>query len=369
MEIPKTEFKSIGEIRTFLKMNKTDYANYYVNLMKDDIKIIGKEQDVYFYDDKIKLWKCETKEVYDAWMADYLNTTGKSLMKCYNKLLADCDDDDNDDESAKLKQSIRNKQNDFDSQGYISTVITRSTGKLQDNQFVTKLNAAADFLPIKDGKKVDLRTGEVTNRTKLDYFSYECPVSITDKLDNAEKFFKQVMPKDELREYLRKILGYCLTGNMDARCFFIWYGDGSNGKSVIMKLLKCILGPLYHQCGKGIFMKGSQEKNDGPSPDKVALIGVRNGVYSEGETADNIDINESFMKMVSGKDEINARALFRAPLTFFPVCKLHLLTNYKPDVNGDKSMKERIRYVFLNSSFVDNPDKKKRTNLRKMMIL
>jgi hypothetical protein len=35
--------------------------------------------------------------------------------------------------------------------------------------------------------------------------------------------------------------------------------------------------------------------------------------------------------MISGKDELNARALFRALLTFYPVCKLTLLTNYKPD--------------------------------------
>jgi hypothetical protein len=144
---------------------------------------------------------------------------------------------------------------------------------------------------------------------------------------------------------------------MDARVFFIWYGDGSNGKSVIMRLLKCILGPLYHQCSKGIFMKGSQERVDGPSPDKVALIGIRCATYSEGETADNIDINESFIRMVSGKDEINARALFRAPLTFFPICKLNLLTNYKPDVTGDPAMRERVRYLFLSSRFVDKPTK------------
>lgn len=32
-----------------------------------------------------------------------------------------------------------------------------------------------------------------------------------------------------------------------------------------MRLLKYILGPLYHQCSKGIFMKESQEKVGGPS--------------------------------------------------------------------------------------------------------
>jgi hypothetical protein len=112
-------------------------------------------------------------------------------------------------------------------------------------------------------------------------------------------------------------------------------------------------------------MKGSQEKVEGASPDKIALIGIRCATYSEGETADDIDINESFLKMVSGKDEINARALFRAPLTFFPVCKLNLLTNYKPDLTGDKANLQRIRYLFLDSSFVDTPDPKKQNEFKK----
>jgi hypothetical protein len=163
MEIPKIEFKSLSEIRSFLHLNKTDLANYYAKNMKDSIKIIGKEQDVYFYHEKQKLWKCETKEVYDAFMADYLNETGKALMKCYKKLSAN---DDDDDEEKKLKKDIKKKQLDFDSQPYISTLITRSTGKLQDNKFVIKLNTNPDFLPIKDGKKVNLKTGELTDRTK-----------------------------------------------------------------------------------------------------------------------------------------------------------------------------------------------------------
>lgn len=358
MEFQKTEFKTVAEIKKFLEMNKTDTANYYYNLMKDDIKIIGDKQDVYYFDKNSKLWLCKTKEVYNGYIADYLNDVGKSLIKSYRKIIKNSDNYDIK-ENAKLMKDIDKRCGEFDQTAYINDIINRSTGKLQDNQFVTKLNSNADHLPIKNGKKIDLTTGEITDRTRNDYFSFECQVELTKETKHADKFFKQVMPNEENREYLRKILGYSLTGNMDARCFFIWYGDGSNGKSVIMKLLKCILRQSYHQCSKGIFMKGSQEKVDGPSPDKIALIGVRCATYSEGETADAIDINESFLKMVSGKDEINARALFRAPLTFFPFCKLNLLTNYKPDLNGDKSMKERLRYIFLDSSFVDNPDKNK----------
>jgi phage/plasmid-associated DNA primase len=283
------------------------------------MRIIGKEQELYYSDPKAKLWLCQTKEVYDGIIADFLNQTGKDLINAVKKI----DFEDDDEEEVKIKKLIRTKQDAFDSETYITAIIKRSTGKLQDNKFVTKLNANPDFLAIKNGKKVNLRTGEITDRDQNDYFSYECEVELTKTTEKADKFFTQVMPNKDTREYLRKILGYILTGNMDGRVFFIWYGDGSNGKSVMMKLLKCILGPLY-QCSKGIFMKGSQEKVEGAS---IALIGIRCATYSEGETADDIDINESFLKMVSGKDEINARALFRAPLTFFPVCKMNLLTN------------------------------------------
>lgn len=354
MEIPKLEFKSLKEIKNFLAMNKTDHANYYVKMMQDDIKIIGKEQDVYFYDKCSKLWKCETKEVYNGCMADFLNETGKSLLKCYKKIVAAMEEMD-DDENIKILKQINTLKTNFDSSSYINDIITRSTGKLQDNKFVTKLNNTADYFPIKFGKKVDLRTLEVTDRVKQDYFSIECPVDMTKHTKHADKFFEQVMPDKDNREYLRKILGYSLSGSMDARCFFIWYGDGSNGKSVIMRIMKEILKEFYHQCGKGIFMKGSDEKVSGPSPDKIALIGVRCATYSEGETSDNIEMNESFLKMVSGKDPINARQLFRATLEFIPQCKLHMLTNYTPPLNGDASIRDRIRYIFLDSRFVDNP--------------
>jgi len=74
--------------------------------------------------------------------------------------------------------------------------------------------------------------------------------------------------------------------------FFIFHGDSSNGKSVVVSEMQAILLNLYHQTAKGIFMKGSKEKTDGPSPDKIALIGVRCAVYTEGEPAYEIDFNE-----------------------------------------------------------------------------
>lgn len=361
MDMPQIKFNSLEDIKKFNNMTKTDMANYFYDLVKDCIKIVGKEQDVYYYDSTKKLWCCVTKEVYINAMADYFNDISKSLNKALNKCIKDidCDDEDIQEELNKIKKACKVKKLELDSTAYINTIIDRSTGKLQDNQFSTKLNSDHDYLPILNGNKISLITGKIEERTKLDLFTFESNVNVVEETPHADKFFSQVMPNKLEREYLRKVLGYLLTGNMDGRCFFVWYGDGSNGKTVIMNLLKAILKKLYHQTAKGIFMKGSQEKVEGASPDKIALIGIRCAVYSEGETSDDIDINESFLKMVSGKDEINARALFRAPLTFYPICKLNLLTNYRPDLNGDKSIRQRIKYMFCNSSFVDKPDPKR----------
>jgi hypothetical protein len=52
------QFKSLKEIKSFLYMSDTSQANEYVKAVKDDIVIIGKEQETYYYDEKTKLWNC-----------------------------------------------------------------------------------------------------------------------------------------------------------------------------------------------------------------------------------------------------------------------------------------------------------------------
>ena len=48
-----------------------------------------------------------------------------------------------------------------------------------------------------------------------------------------------------MSEYMRMILGYCFTGEMGSRAFFIWYGNlGKNGKSTVCLIMAAILDPL-----------------------------------------------------------------------------------------------------------------------------
>ena len=54
-------------------------------------------------------------------------------------------------------------------------------------------------------------------------------------------------------EYLQKILGYCLSGSLTSRCFFIMHGHGKNGKSILLLLMKAVLNSSYKQVIKQVF--------------------------------------------------------------------------------------------------------------------
>ena len=336
--------KNLKDVQMFMEMTTTDKAIYFAETVKDEIKIIGSDKDFYRYEKKSKLWLCESKQQYMSYVADFFNNLGKTISEI----------------TKKLGGLVKNKEiakliNLLDTTAFLTSIVERSSGRLQDNEFVKKLeNTLKDHLPILNGKKINLRTKEISDREKTDYFSFELPVDYVTETPNANKFFSQIMPNKINRKFLQKCLGYTITGDTTAQVFFIMYGDGSNGKSVLLRLLRKILGKYYHTCGKGIFMKGDKKDPNAPSPEKVALIGSRIAVHCEGETADDIELNDGLLKEVSGEDEINARPLFRSPLTFRALCKLVMATNYKPHLEGDKSIKRRLIYLFLDSNFTEH---------------
>jgi putative DNA primase/helicase len=77
---------------------------------------------------------------------------------------------------------------------------------------------------------------EITDREKEDYFTFESPVDYLEETPNANKFFGQVFADKKTIDYYQKALGFMITGDTSAQVFFIWYGRGRNGKSVIANM-------------------------------------------------------------------------------------------------------------------------------------
>jgi len=93
----------------------------------------------------------------------------------------------------------------FDDKMYLKDILERMKGLLIDSNVHTKFdNMHDDFLSIKDGKKINLKTKEVSDRVREDYYTMFCNVSCVDETKHAERFFTSLMPDEINRQYLKK---------------------------------------------------------------------------------------------------------------------------------------------------------------------
>ena len=331
-------FKTINEITQFLEMNKTEQSMFVSNILKNDVKICS--NIYYIYSIENRLWEILNEDCFITYMHKFYNNISKNILNVVAGL--------KDKRIDKLLLEI-------DKSSYVKDIISRMNGDLQCAGFTNKTNQLKDFLPITNGQKISLIDCTISERTKEDCFTFSTNVNITKSTKNADKFFSEVMPIKAHREYLRKVLGYCLTGRTDARCFFIFYGVGSNGKSKVNDIMEKILSKFHVQCSDEVFQK---TKTDGkPTPHLTCLLNKRFGFYSEGETADEMSLNLAVIKRISGQDKITARNLYQGLIEFYSDCKLCMGTNYVPPIGAEKAMVDRLRYLFFDSVFADNPKK------------
>ena len=77
----------------------------------------------------------------------------------------------------------------------------------------------------------------------------------------------------------------------------------------------------------------------------MALVGKRVGSYSEGDTADHIEMNLGCLKQISGEDKLSGRHIYKQTVNFYPYVKLHMLTNYTPPLDSQQAIVDRLRYT------------------------
>lgn len=337
----------------YFKSTRTERAQFLVNELKGTVYVLS-DKVVYIYDEEQKLFIKEDKASYYS----YVCKLQQKLIEKVRKVMIDVDCDCGKKcvcGAQQLKSTLECIITDLDKKNIIDDIIERAHKDLKDVEFENRVNKISFLLPTRGGKVTDLRTGQERDRTKDDMFTFECNVSITKKTKHAKKFFTDVMPDEEERKYLQKQLGYIITGETDARCFFIWQGKGSNGKSVILNLIKIILNKFYTATSESIFCELGKKNANSASPDLYQLVGKRGLGFSEGKTSDKIEMNYPVLKGISGDDEITCRSLYANNITFKSIGKLIFATNHHPPLSNEESVKNRIRLVPFTQQFVENP--------------
>ena len=142
---------------------------------------------------------------------------------------------------------------------------------------------------------LELKTGNLRGHRQDDYITKLCPTAFhpNAKAPVFEKFINQVLDHNsELIGFVQRLLGYCLTGDVSQQCLPIFWGQGSNGKSTLMDVVRELLGPDYSMKSAKDFL--ISKRLEGHATERMDLFGKRFVVTSE--TEDGHRLAESFIK-------------------------------------------------------------------------
>jgi putative DNA primase/helicase len=146
---------------------------------------------------------------------------------------------------------------------------------------------------------------------------------------------------EELQEYLQRVVGYCLTGDISTHALFFLYGTGANGKSVFVNVISTVLGDYAANAPMDTFM---ESRSDRHPTDLAGLRGAR--FVSATETEQGRRWNESKIKAITGGDDITARLMHQDFFTYRPQFKLLIAGNHKPAIrNIDEAMRRRMHLI------------------------
>lgn len=197
---------------------------------------------------------------------------------------------------------------------------------------------------LNDGKVLDLTTRKHVYRDN---------VFVTKKLGTTfdleagcptfEMFLDRIFAGNmNVIEFVRRAIGYSLSGETSEQCLFILVGTGANGKSTLLNVLNRLFGDY---AGTTPMQTLTASKfNNGQTNDLAAMEGKRFVSASDGEAEQKLAVNK--IKLMTGGDRIACRALYKDYSTFTPQLKLWVATNDVPDAPGaDEALMRRIMII------------------------
>lgn len=214
-----------------------------------------------------------------------------------------------------------------------------------------KFNLYRHLIAVNNGI-VDLKTGCLVEAKPEYYITQKVPVSYNPNAPEPKRFLQfidEICCYDKkLTEYMLRLLGYILTGEIKEQAFFIFIGAGANGKSLLVNVLKRILGELAGSISQDAFTLKANGNSLNPS-----LVTIKNAhVGFVSESNSNQQLDSALIKAISGGDDIQVRQLYQNLTSFYPQFKIIMTTNHLPNFDySDEAMARRAKIIKFENTF------------------
>ena len=201
---------------------------------------------------------------------------------------------------------------------------------------------------------VNLRTGQFRQSTHSDWVLKSTGVTYDRDASCPRwiRFLNEIFQGNNgLIRFIKRAVGYTLTGDVTEQCLFLCHGSGANGKTVFFDTIGSLLGEgEYGQTTPSSTFKDMKYEGGNATPDIARMAGAR--LVKSAEVKEKITLNTERVKALTGGDRIVARFLFHEMFEFSPQFKIWIAVNHLPIVNDTSvAIWRRIHKIPFNAYF------------------
>ena len=312
-EVPVWATKnSICTVKPPERFTDTELAERFAELFPDNIRYWTAVKKWLVYDGR--RWTSDTPGGGFPFVKAMVNQIRKSVFEI----------EDHELQIKMLKQVLKleshPRQEILLSAAAVLPPLIISADKLDSNKML--LNCLNGTLDLVTG---DLRAhspdDHITRMVQIEYdSSATCPL--------FDKFLSRIMgDNSKLTDYIRRFVGYCLTGLTTEQVFLFMWGVGCNGKSTLLEVLENLLGDLASTASSDLLMT---QQRGAATNDLAALRGAR--LVKISEFNENAKLDSARLKTLTGGDRITCRYLYCEPFEYTPEYKIIMAGNSKPRI-------------------------------------
>ena len=192
---------------------------------------------------------------------------------------------------------------------------------------------------------VDLRTGELRPARQADFITKCTAVAPAPPGTPApiwQAFLERIFRHDpELAPFMQRAIGYSLCGEVSAHVLLFCWGQGGNGKGVLLNTLFRVLGDYAAVAPSDLLLVTQSDRH----PCDMAMLRGARFVTAQ-ELAPGRAWDEPKLKSLTGGDPITARFMRQDFFTYEPQFTLFVAGNHKPSFKGvDEAIRRRVLLV------------------------
>ena len=180
------------------------------------------------------------------------------------------------------------------------------------------------------GGVVDLRSGHMRPARPNDYMTKSTTVAPGGQCPLWLAFLEQIMRGDaDLIDYLQRVFGYALSGEIKEQALFFGHGDGGNGKGVMIEAIAGMMGSYHRLATIETFAATNVDRH----PTELAdLQGAR--LVTASETENGRQWAQARINELTGDPQVKARKMRQDFFVYARRFKIFITGNHMPGLNS-----------------------------------